>query len=94
MSSTGSGSVFTTVRGTCFPRPVLYCEWLDTRTENESPFHPLFFAVGISAIPEKEAARLANDTDEIRMAPGRYIIQLYVFHALECVVGAVTIHLR
>jgi len=43
------------------------------------------YNVGISAILTKDAARLANDTDEIRMAPGRYIVQLHVFHALECV---------
>lgn len=42
---------------------------------------------GISVISANEATKLLNETVEVPDTPGQHVVQLHVFHALECVVS-------
>jgi len=47
--------------------------------------------VGISRIPGSQATRLVNQTHAIPGDEDHYVVQLFVFHQLHCLVGVMII---
>lgn len=49
-----------------------------------------FLQVRVSKIPMSDAAQLANKTAPIENDPGNYVVTIFVFHQLHCLVRKIT----